>query len=96
MAAAVKYAEQASMGSLVASNAEFVPATAEVVSPAVLAQVFDDRLIPFELNSDGSADAATYKQWLERIGTLALQDAETHSEIIQPRKARTARRIQKV
>ncbi|CAJ0807509.1 MULTISPECIES: hypothetical protein [Ralstonia] len=57
-------------------SGHFVPAHADVVSPAVLAQVFGEGPIPFQTNADGSVPAAVYLQHLETTWELAMQEAE--------------------
>lgn len=63
----------------------FVPAPADVVSPAVLAQVFGGGPMPFQTNADGSVPAAVYMQHLEKTWALAMQEAE--NDIVGPATA---------
>ena len=51
----------------------YVPRESQVVSPEVLAQVFEDKPLPFKTNADGSVDMGVYLEWLEAAGEAALQ-----------------------
>lgn len=52
---------------------DFVPDKDTVVSPEVLAQVFEDKKLPFQTNPDGSVDMTVYLAWLNEAGRFALQ-----------------------
>lgn len=52
---------------------DFLPNKDTVVSPEVLAQVFEDKQLPFQTNPDGSVDMTVYLSWLNEAGRFALQ-----------------------
>lgn len=62
----------------------YVPARASVVSPEILAQVFEDAPIPFQTNPDGSVNLEVYAEWLRQAGEAALQAFEDCSEFETP------------
>jgi hypothetical protein len=51
-----------------------------IVSPEVLAQVFEDGHLPFPVNPDGSVDMPIYLVWLAEAGYAALQTFDEYSE----------------
>lgn len=55
-----------------------------IVSSEVLAQVFGDKLLPFETNADGSVDMSVYMEWLATAGRIALEAFKAFSEIETP------------
>lgn len=65
----------------------YVPPVSDVVSPEVLAQVFEDKPLPFQTNPDGSVSLDAYLQWLSAVGEAALQAFEECSEHEQERSA---------
>ncbi len=69
----------------VVAQADFVPEVAQVVSPAVVARVFDDQPVPFALNSDGSVKMGVYQDWLNTVGQEALAAFAECSEIVSPK-----------
>lgn len=58
----------------------YVPPESSVVSPKVLAQVFEDKPLPFLTNADGSVDMGVYMEWLEATGAAALRAFEEFSD----------------
>jgi len=58
----------------------YVPPESRVVSPEVLAQVFEDKPLPFRTNPDGSVDMSVYLSWLAAVGEVALQVFDECSE----------------
>lgn len=58
----------------------YVPPESQVVSPEVLAQVFEDKPLPFRTNADGSVDMSVYLEWLAAVGEAALQAFDECSE----------------
>jgi len=60
---------------------DFVPDIGSVVSPEVLAQVFEDQQLPFQTNPDGSVDMSVYLTWLNQVGCVALQAFDECFEI---------------
>ncbi len=52
----------------------FIPDAADVVSPAVLAQVFGGGPLPFPTNADGSVATSVYMEHLEATWALAMED----------------------
>jgi hypothetical protein len=62
----------------------YVPPAAGVVAPKVLAQVFADSPLPFPTNKDGSADLATYMQWLGATWDAGMAAFDEMSEIEKP------------
>lgn len=62
----------------------YVPAADSVVAPEVLAQVFADGPLPFPTNRDGSANLATYMQWLGATWDAGMAAFDEMSEIQKP------------
>lgn len=69
---------------LSASAGNFVPDFSNVISPAVIADVFGDQSIPFALNGDGSVNSEIFHEWLGRIGEEALQAFADSSDTLAP------------
>lgn len=67
------------------AQADFVPDVAQVVSPTVIARVFDDKPVPFALNGDGSVKLSVYQDWLNSVGHDALNAFAECSEIVSPK-----------
>lgn len=68
--------------SLVQLNPEsehFIPDAADVVSPAVLAQVFGGGPLPFPTNADGSVATSVYMEHLEATWALAMEEVDRPS-----------------
>ena len=62
----------------------YVLSGSNVVSPEILAQVFEDKPLPFVTNVDGSADMEVYMEWLEVAGAAALLAFEEFSDVELP------------
>jgi len=58
------------------AGSDFMPDKDTVVSSEVLAQVFEDKQLPFQTNPDGSVDMSVYLDWLNEAGRVALQAFE--------------------
>lgn len=71
----------------------YVPPESNVVSPEVLAQVFEDKPLPFLTNADGSVDMGVYMEWLEATGAAALQAFEECSEVELPLTSEAAVKV---
>jgi hypothetical protein len=57
-----------------------------VVSPEILALVFEDKSLPFQTNPDGSVDMTVYMSWLENIWTKAVEEFDEHFDSVEPRR----------
>lgn len=64
-----------------AEEGHYVPPADKVVAPEVLAQVFAENPLPFPTNADGSADMATYMQWLSATWDAGMAAFDRMSEI---------------
>lgn len=75
-----------------AVKGDFVPGKDTVVSPEVLAQVFEDKQLPFQTNQDGSVDMTVYLAWLNEAGRFALQAFDECFEVEREKFAQPAAR----
>ncbi|NTB05910.1 hypothetical protein [Agrobacterium tumefaciens] len=63
----------------------YVPPVATVVAPSVLAEVFQDGVLPFSTNADGSVDTSVYMAWLQETwaGGMAQFDAQSDDVVAE-------------
>jgi hypothetical protein len=55
-----------------------------VISPEVLARIFEDGRLPFPTNPDGSVDMPVYLAWLAEAGHMALHAFDECFEVVIP------------
>jgi hypothetical protein len=62
----------------------YVPPTSSVVAPSVLAEVFEDGVMPFATNTDGSVDWSVYQGWLRETWAGGMAQFDDQSEMMSP------------
>lgn len=60
----------------------YVPPSSSVVAPGVLAEVFEDGVVPFTTNSDGSVDWTVYQAWLRETWAGGMVQFDDQSEMV--------------
>jgi hypothetical protein len=67
-------------GHVFAGEAAYVPPNSAVVAPGVLAEVFQDGVLPFTTNADGSVDTSVYMTWLNETWAAGMAQFEDQSD----------------
>lgn len=60
----------------------YVPPSSSVVAPSVLAEVFEDGVLPFATNADGSVDWTVYQGWLSETWAGGMAQFDDQSELM--------------
>lgn len=67
-------------GHVFSGEAAYVPPNSAVVAPGVLAEVFQDGVLPFTTNADGSVDTSVYMAWLNETWAAGMVQFENQSD----------------
>jgi hypothetical protein len=65
-----------------AGEPSYLPPSASVVAPSVLAEVFEDGQLPFATNVDGSVDWTVYQTWLRETWAGGMAQFDDQSEAV--------------
>jgi hypothetical protein len=63
-----------------AGEPTYVPPSSSVVASSVLAEVFQDGVLPFAINNDGSVDWSVYQAWLRETWAGGMAQFDDQSE----------------
>lgn len=78
----LKRSNQNAAGVIFTGEPGYVPPSSSVVAPTVLAEVFEDGVMPFATNVDGSVDWTVYQAWLRETWAGGMAQFDDQSEVM--------------